>query len=74
METVLEHLRKCVRSKLTNEDALPDDLKNESIFFSSGTADINNITFGSTEPASRPGKNIPTQIAQKFHRDWLIGD
>jgi hypothetical protein len=54
MEAVFEHLRKCVGSKKTNEDALPDDLKKKSILCSVGTTDINTIT--STEPALQPGK------------------
>jgi len=56
IEVVFEQMRKCVRSKKTNEDALPDDLKKKSILCSVGTTDIKTITFGSTEPALQPGK------------------
>lgn len=71
MEAVFEHLRKCVGSKKTNEDALPDDLKKKSILCSVGTTDIKTITLGSTAPALQPGENILAQNAQKFHRNWL---
>lgn len=52
MEAVFEHLRKCVGSKKTNEDALPDDLKKKSILCSVGTTDIKTITLWSTAPVA----------------------